>query len=450
MTSSIGSQADERTADPLSVPDDRHRSPLDEPSIHEVVRRAELATVFQPIVDLDTAGVVAVEALTRGPAGTRLERPDQLFQRARETGLEAQLDWQCRADAVRTALAAELGRWAPLFLNSEPVSLNTDPPRLLEPLFARAKAELQMVIEITERDLLTDPAALIREVDKLRADGYAIAVDDLGADPASLSLLPFLRPDIIKLDLGLVKDFGTPEIAAISAAVRSDAERRGAIILAEGIETREHLDRALVMGATLGQGWFFGRPGALEDINFADNTLWSRLPDPAKQRTGAETPWELVAGSDAVRVSTKRLLLPMSLHLEQRATSMSDMPVVLTAFQHARNFTPATARRYADLAPSCGFIAALGVGLGARPIPEVRGGSIPTGHPLAGEWAVVVLGPHESAALIAQDLGDQGPELDRRFSYVVTHDRDTVLAAARPLMALVDQTEEALLRPSQC
>ena len=68
---------------------------------------------------------------------------------------------------------------------------------------------------------------------------------------------------MIKLDLQLMQDSPSCEIAEVVHAVNAEAERTGALILAEGIETEEHLRRALALGASYGQGWLFGRPGEL-------------------------------------------------------------------------------------------------------------------------------------------------------------------------------------------
>ena len=75
--------------------------------------------------------------------------------------------------------------------------------------------------------------------------------------------MPLLRPDVIKLDLRLVQAQPTPEIAAIAGAVGAQAERTGATVLGEGIETEEQAQYARALGATLGQGYLFGRPGPL-------------------------------------------------------------------------------------------------------------------------------------------------------------------------------------------
>jgi DICT domain-containing protein len=108
--------------------------------------------------------------------------------------------------------------------------------------------------------------------------------------------------------------------------------------------------------------------------------------------------------------------------------------VILSAFQEARYLSPATARRYETLARTSSLVAALGVGLGVEPVPGVRGANLDPDDPLAGEWSVVVIGPHFAGALVARDLGDAGPQGARRFEFATAYDRGLVLAAARTLL----------------
>ncbi|HEV2896177.1 MAG TPA: EAL domain-containing protein, partial [Actinomycetota bacterium] len=91
---------------------------------------------------------------------------------------------------------------------------------------------------MTERAVARDPGGLLGAVARARAVGWGVALDDVGAEPASLAVMPFVRPDVIKLDLRLVQGRTTAEVARIVNAVRAQAELTGARILAEGIETR--------------------------------------------------------------------------------------------------------------------------------------------------------------------------------------------------------------------
>jgi EAL domain-containing protein (putative c-di-GMP-specific phosphodiesterase class I) len=85
----------------------------------------------------------------------------------------------------------------------------------------------------------------------------------VGPDEEALDLLPVLRPDVVKLDLSLLHRDPDAEIARITARVRAYTEQDGAVIIAEGIESREHVERAVRYGAEYGQGYLFGAPGPL-------------------------------------------------------------------------------------------------------------------------------------------------------------------------------------------
>jgi EAL domain-containing protein (putative c-di-GMP-specific phosphodiesterase class I) len=379
-------------------------------------------SLYQPIVDLRTGATVAFEALARGPEGSEWESPAALFALAGRDGREEALDFECQAAAMTGAV------------NAEPRWLGLAPPPHLRAVIDQATARLQVVVEITERSLVHDPAALLEAVRRIRAAGWGVALDDVGADPASLALMPFIEPDVIKLDLRLVQDNTNAEIAGIVNAVMAQAERSGALILAEGIETAEHRDRALAMGATLGQGWMLGRPAPLP-------------PDPAvprsdlgftrAQRGWPTTPYELIRSLKTVRTTTKGMLLPLSHHLERHAMRAGEPPVLLATFEDAHHFTAGTAARYRALAQRCAFTGALGAGMKAIAVEGVRGADLDAEDQLAGEWVVCVVGPHFSGALIAKDLGDDGPDRERRFEFAITYDRDLVLAAAGSMFSRI-------------
>jgi DICT domain-containing protein len=138
-----------------------------------------------------------------------------------------------------------------------------------------------------------------------------------------------------------------------------------------------------------------------------------------------------------VRRADKRLLLALSLQLEHQAAALGDSALIVSAFQTAERFTPLTRRRYTLLGADAAFVAALGVEMDAEPAPGVRGAALAADDVLRGEWSVAVLGPHFAAALVAVDLGDDGPEMERRFDFALTYDRDLVVEAASALMRRV-------------
>ncbi|NMO93266.1 EAL domain-containing protein [Actinomycetospora sp. TBRC 11914] len=404
-----------------------------------LLRERAVDPVYQPIVDLDTGDVVGLEALARGPLGGPLERPDALFAAARAAGRLAELDSLCRGRAVQDAYDAGLAGPLALFVNVEPLTVATR----LVPFTASgdlAERGVHVVAEFTERDLTADPARLFAFADQVRAHGFHIALDDVGAHPASLALMPFLRPEVVKLDLRLVQARPGPEVAEIMSAVAAYAEQSGALVLAEGVENPDHFATARSLGATLGQGWWFGAGGRAAEIlpglpSPRRAPAWQRPVPPVPRAS----PFATVARARTPRRATSPLLLSMSRFLERQAAEMGELAVVVAAFERAPHFTRATRARYRELARSAAYVGVLGAGMAAEPEPGVRGADLAPDDPVRQEWIVAVVGPHFAAALVSRDLDPATPsassDLDRSFDYVLTHDRALVLDVARSLLA---------------
>ena len=401
----------------------------------QLLQRQHLQPAFQPIIDLTTMVTVAVEALARWPH--LAVSPDVAFQQAKELSRLDELDSACRNAAVDDALEHGLPERFALFVNLEPSTISAESARQL---IARTEGRLTIVAEITERALTTRPAELLEAVRELRKANCAIALDDVGAVPESLALLPFIAPSVVKLDISLIQRWPEVEQGAILTAVSAYAERTGARILAEGVETEQHLEQALALGATLGQGRYFAWPGSLGDFVSPNEPLFNFRPT----RPIPRSPFAGVDTSKA-RLGKKGLLLAISRHLESQGLYLETPPVVVGAFQSAERFTPDTARRYSRLAERCPLVAALGIGLSQEPAPGVRGMELSPDDPVRGEWVVAVVGTHYLGALIAKDLGDDDSIADRerRFSYVVTHDHDAVLSAARSLLGRVAPLDDS-------
>lgn len=399
-------------------------------SIDDVLRDGRLHCVYQPFIDLDTGSVLAYEALLRGPASTRWESPLALLDAARAAGRLADLECASLKASLYDAAHLPADRPVTLFVNLEPSTLTQHLDVVLDVL-AGSAPHVQVVVEITERALAADLSGVLTGAERLRAAGCAIALDDVGAEPESLAFIPLLRPEVVKLDLSLLRTVKDPATVTVAGAVRAYAEQSGAEVVAEGIETPSDLTRALVLGATLGQGWLWG-PGErrIAATGFCPERFTARAIGPALQAT----PYELVGARRRVRQAPKRLLIPLSKTMELMALQASVPPVLLAAFEDARFFRPSTARQYTDLAARLPFVAALGVGMPPSPAPGVRGAALSAEDPLAREWTVLVLGAHTCGALIARDCGDVGPDGDREFEFAVSYDRALVTAVAHSLV----------------
>ena len=394
----------------------------------------ELRSVYQPIVDLESGEVVAYEALARGPEDSALESPAALFGAAREEGRLIELDRACRASSVRGALAAGLRAPAALFVNIEPGSMDGPIEAFDREIMLAAREQLPIFFEVTERALTSNPAQLLEKVERMRAAGLGIALDDVGADRRSLALLPLLRPDVVKLDMSLIHQHPSHRSGEVMNGVCAYAEQTGAAIIAEGVETEQHLLAARSLGADLVQGWYFGRPGpiALTSVSVRSAPLLGLPP-----RGPASSPVELVHPGRPLKIGRKDVLLSITRALEAEALGLAEHGVIVAAFQQARQFTPKTRSRYARLGARASLTVALGVGMTDAPAAGVRGASLAPTEPLVGEWDLAVLGPHFAGALVARDLGDSGPDRERRFEFVLTFDRELVVNVAATLIARV-------------
>jgi EAL domain-containing protein (putative c-di-GMP-specific phosphodiesterase class I) len=405
-------------------------------SLDDVLRPGGVHCVYQPFVDVDTGAVLAFEALLRGPAGTALQTPLALLDAARAAGRLADLERASLRASLADAAQLSHGRPVTLFVNLEPTTLTDRLDVVLDVLATRA-AHVQVVVEITERALSEDLAAVLSGAEQLRAAGCAIALDDVGVHPESLAFIPLLRPEVVKLDLKLLRTVKDPATVLVAGAVRAYAEQTGAEVVAEGIETEEDLTRALVLGATLGQGWLWGRgerrfpPASSQPERFTARPIGAVL---------RATPYELIGAGRQVRLAPKHLLVPVSKTLELSALQAPVPPILLAAFEHVRFFPPSTERRFTELAAQLPFVAAFGVDMPPAPAPGVRGGALSAEDPLAQEWTVVVLGAHAAAALMARDLGDTGADGDRQFEFVVSYDRALVTAAAHSMVGRLTRT----------
>jgi EAL domain-containing protein (putative c-di-GMP-specific phosphodiesterase class I) len=398
-----------------------------------VLHDGSLHCIYQPFVDLDTGSVLAYEALLRGPAGTGWESPMVLLDAARAVNRLADLERASLQASLTDAARLSGGRPVTLFVNLEPSTLTQRLDVVLDALASRAP-HVQVVVEITERALAADLAGVLAGAERLRAAGCAIALDDVGVEPESLAFIPLLRPEVVKLDLRLLRTVKDVATVAVAGAVRAYAEQAGAEVVAEGIETAQDLTRALVLGATLGQGWLWGRgerqftPSAFRPERFTAKAIGPALH---------ATPYKLIGAHRQVRHAPKHLLIPLSKTLELMALQATVPPLLFAAFEHARFFRPSTVKDFTKLAQRLPFVSALGVDMPASPAPGVRGTALSVQDPLASEWTVVVLGAHTAAALMARDLGDTGADGDRQFEFVVSYDQNLVTAAAHSLVGRI-------------
>ncbi|MDI9896429.1 EAL domain-containing protein [Rhodococcus sp. IEGM 1381] len=393
----------------------------------------DITSAYQPIVSLDDRAVVGYEALVRTSGDGPSIAPQELLRAAREQGVTTDFDWRCRASALHGAVESGYPDQLALFVNAEPIALDAPPPRDYLPILANA-SRLSIIVEITERDLMGDPAGLLRAAEHARNLGWRVAIDDVGADSSSLALIPLLRPDVIKLDMALVQGRSSNETAAIVAAVAAEAERTGALVLAEGIETENHEYSARAMGALLGQGYLYGAPEALPDFGEVlepvrsldlDGTVTVRAPV-------AVTPYGLTHSLGARRQADSALLDAIENSLLHSAYGTGSSTVVLATVSASTGLTPARQAIFEDLAARTALTAVFD-SHAAPSAPGFRTVVVGADEPLALERSIVIVAPMSSVALIAVERG-MAEDGTPKYDYRLTYDRHVVLDAATVLL----------------
>jgi EAL domain-containing protein (putative c-di-GMP-specific phosphodiesterase class I) len=407
------------------LPNDLRANHPIESGLLDVLNQRLVHTLYQPVVALDDRGIVGFEALARGPDGSPWASPSILFTSAEAVGRLPELDWICRAAAIRGAVAADLDPRLALFINVEPASNRIPCPSDLADAIILAD-RWPIIAEITERAIAGDPDGLLTTVDGLRQRNRHVALDDVGADPASQAMMPLLCPDVIKLDQTIIADPHSDYAQAVIAAVHAEAGRGGAVILAEGIETPAHLAAARAIGATLGQGFLLGRPAPLPRAVTPHAMQWPRR---SSLLTSAPTPFGTATAQVTPVTVSRAEMYQLSRAIEDRAAATSEPRILLANFQHRDRFTPAIARRYAALATQATLVGIFAQDMPADPAPQVSGYPLRPDDPVAAEWSVILITSTRADGIFARSTRE-------RDSYQVARcdNRELVLAAARSLI----------------
>ncbi len=211
---------------------------------------------YQPIVSVRTQRVAAYEALLRSD-DVALPRASALLAAAEEVGRLGDLGQAVRKRAATSFSSMRESRL--LFVNVHPFELAEG--SIFSPSCPLARIAKSVVLELTERAAFESIAGLPTRLAALRAMGYRIAMDDFGAGNAGLAALALVRPDIVKLDMTLVRDVHRKPVSEkIVRCIVGLAHELGMEVVAEGVEAVEERDTLAALGCDYLQGFHFGKP----------------------------------------------------------------------------------------------------------------------------------------------------------------------------------------------
>lgn len=248
-------------------------------SFSSIAGPENIVTHFQPLVSIKNKRIIAVEALSRGylPERGLTLPPGVLFNLPTTPSDQLTLDRRCRECA--------LTRFAPIHASRPDLllSLNLDMSLVDRNVlgsgrFAKAARDAgvepkNVIIEIIESSI-QDVGVLTEFIERHRAMGFLIALDDIGAGHSNLDRIPQIKPDVIKIDRGLIQDIHLEyhKFEIVRALTRL-GRSLGAMIVAEGVEQEEEVMQLMELGVDIFQGFYFAKPVAVE----------KRLPAPPRR-----------------------------------------------------------------------------------------------------------------------------------------------------------------------
>ena len=228
----------------------------------------DFTMAFQPIVDVESSSIYAYETLVRGlngeGAGAIL---GQVNNENRYT-----FDQQCRVKSVE--LASRLGVDCNISINFLPNAVYKAETCIQATLKAAHTHNFplnNLIFEITENEKVVDHDHLKSIIREYKRQGFKTAIDDFGAGYSGLQLLVEFQPDLIKLDMGMLRGIDKdPVRQAIVSGVFGVTRTLGIEVIAEGVETPEELDFLRSLGIRLFQGYLFARPAvaSLPEVNW--------------------------------------------------------------------------------------------------------------------------------------------------------------------------------------
>tara|TARA_B100000378_G_scaffold276098_2_gene273332 strand:- start:5 stop:1219 length:1215 start_codon:yes stop_codon:yes gene_type:complete len=219
--------------------------------------RGGFRMALQPVVDLETLKPIKFEALSRFADG---RPPNSWFDEALRAGRQVELEIAAIEKAL--ALLDQIPEDLAIGFNASPQTITSS--ALLETI-ANVPPE-RLVLEITEHDVAEDFNELATVLEALRQRGIRTAADDVGAGFSGLIALLRMRPDILKLDIELVRDINSNLAKqALVLGMVDFARQTGALTIAEGVETEEEYATLLRLKVDLGQGYLFGKPMDIDD-----------------------------------------------------------------------------------------------------------------------------------------------------------------------------------------
>ncbi|WP_407115342.1 EAL domain-containing protein [Bradyrhizobium sp. LMG 9283] len=241
--------------------------------LREAIWREEIEVFYQPVVELGTGRVKSVEALARWHHGTRGYIPPAEFIAVAEAGgLIVELGNQVLARACRDATSMPADVKVAVNLSALQFACTNLVDTVTFALAQSGLPQTRLELEITESVFLADTEENLKTLQRLKALGVSIALDDFGVGYSSLSYLTAFPFDKVKIDKSFIDRIDRSETVAVLKSIVQLAKTLKLSILAEGVESSEQVRRLQSLGIPLGQGFHFGKPVPLAGLSWRGPT----------------------------------------------------------------------------------------------------------------------------------------------------------------------------------
>lgn len=236
-----------------------------ENELREAVRDDQLVVFYQPKISMVDGSIAGSEALVRWRHPTAgLLSPGAFIQAAEECGLIGEIgDWVLRRACHEAQQLRERGLDVPVAVNVSAMQFESEgfSQTVLEALQDSGLPPEFLELELTESTAMREPERVIEQIEPLRRLGVTFAIDDFGTGHSSLSYLTRMPFDVFKIDQSFVRDMSQDEHARIVVeTILAMAKSLKLKTVAEGVETHDQYRALRALGATLAQGYLFGRP----------------------------------------------------------------------------------------------------------------------------------------------------------------------------------------------
>ena len=235
--------------------------------IDEILADNQFCLHYQPIVNMEDQRVLGFEALVRWVHPVRGVIPAfEFITAAEETGVIAKIDRWVIREACRQAslLLTEPGQTVAVNVSQKTSLAQHDYIGAVKSALAEFAIDpAQVVIEVTETSIAQDQAAFHELISALRGIGIKISIDDFGVGSSTLAILKDIPFDRLKLDRSFTADISEPRAQELIRVGVAIGEIFGSQVIAEGVETQEHMELLLDCGVQVGQGWHLGMPQPL-------------------------------------------------------------------------------------------------------------------------------------------------------------------------------------------